>query len=222
MILQHDDSATEERIALNLLAKSIVEHTLARAAATTTTATTTSDDDEGTDKEATVVRGYRPTGEAPLSAGGQSESWERTSEAEGKADGDDGGCHEFPGDAPAGTLTAEGAGAGLFAHTLESQLPPLAAHAQWDRSITSVIVNIQGSGRLPRPDEKRAEPPGGPEAPGEPARSAAESPPAGRQGREGPAAGTQREKVTVTKVTINSVTVTFKEAMVAEGFFRGH
>ncbi|XP_030196273.1 chromobox homolog 7a isoform X2 [Gadus morhua] len=88
----------------------------------------------------------------------------------------------------------------------------------WQRSGASVIVNIQGSGPL---DPRRVEPPpGGPEDPeggsGAPALLAPALP-----GDEDVAAGTPDEKVTVTQVTINAVTVTFREATEAEGFFKG-
>lgn len=39
---------------------------------------------------------------------------------------------------------------------------------------------------------------------------------------DNPTAAKHTEKVITTKVTINSLTVTFKEAMVAEGFFKGY
>ena len=41
-------------------------------------------------------------------------------------------------------------------------------------------------------------------------------------GQAAPAAAEHARKVIVTNVTINSLTVTFKEATVAEGFFKGY
>ncbi|CAL8304836.1 unnamed protein product [Merluccius merluccius] len=218
MILQQEDLATEESIALNLLAKTIAEHTLAQADTTS---------DEGTDKEATTdgpLRGSCPTRETPISTGGQSESWDCTSAAgpkdnltdSGKVDIDSSaGGKESHGDASANALSGDGEGAELFGCALETQLP-LAGHA-WQRSITSVIVNIQGSSR-PR-DDKKAERLGVQERSDDATRSTTAHP---LVGDAGPTAGTPEEKVIVTEVTINSVTVTFKEATVAEGFFKGH
>ncbi|KAK0152004.1 Chromobox 7 [Merluccius polli] len=218
MILQQEDLATEGSIALNLLAKTIAEHTLAQADTTS---------DEGTDKEATTggpLRGSCPNRETPISTGGQSESWDCTSEAgpkdnltdSGKVDIDSSaGGKESHGDASANALSGDGEGAGLFGCALETQLP-LAGHA-WQRSITSVIVNIQGSSR-PR-DDKKAERLGVQERSDDATGSTMAHP---LVGDAGPTAGTPEEKVIVTEVTINSVTVTFKEATVAEGFFKGH
>lgn len=78
---------------------------------------------------------------------------------------------------------------------------------------TSVIVCVQGSGEM---------------AVDATVCSAA---PAGKEEAEGdnrlvsqaaPAAAEHARKVIVTNVTINSLTVTFKEATVAEGFFKGY
>lgn len=81
---------------------------------------------------------------------------------------------------------------------------------------TSVIVSVQGSrepagdaGAVCSPDEVRKE-----EASGDDQSDTQKTAPT--------AAAEHPETVIVTKVTLNSVTVTFKEAKVAEGFFKGY
>ncbi|KAM9843424.1 chromobox homolog 7a [Aulostomus maculatus] len=92
----------------------------------------------------------------------------------------------------------EGAESGCLSDTLESGVCQRS-------STTSVIVSVQGSSEVLEAEAKMEEAigdnqsditttPGGPQHPG---------------------------KVIVTEVTINSLTVTFKEATVAEGFFKG-
>ncbi|CAL8289537.1 unnamed protein product [Boreogadus saida] len=219
MTLHPEDSSAEESLALNLLAV----RSLARGG---------SSSGEDLDRGATLGG---PAAETPVSPGSQSESWDCMSEAGSKdvlSDGGEGdvdsstggreggrglsgdGGRGLSGDVGGRGLSGDVGGRGLSGDGGRGlsggggALPP--PGPAWQRSGASVIVNIQGSGPL---DPRRVgPPPGGPEGgSGAPA----------LPGDEDVAARTPEEKVTVTQVTINAVTVTFREATEAEGFFRG-
>ncbi|XP_059930759.1 chromobox homolog 7a [Gadus macrocephalus] len=223
MTLHPEDSSAEESLALNLLAV----RSLARG-----------DSSSGEDPDRGATMGG-PAAETPVSPGSQSESWDCMSEAgpkdvlsdggEGDVDSSTGGREGgrgLSGDVGVGGRGLSGGGGvggrglsgggGVGGRGLSGgggALPP--PGPAWQRSGASVIVNIQGSGPL---DPRRVEPPpGGPKGgSGAPALLAPALP-----GDEDVAAGTPEEKVTVTQVTINAVTVTFREATEAEGFFKG-
>ncbi|CAL8310109.1 unnamed protein product [Arctogadus glacialis] len=201
MTLHPEDSSAEEGLALNLLAV----RSLARGGSSS-----------GEDPDRGAALGGSAA-ETPVSPGSQSESWDCMSEAgpkdvlsdggEGDVDSSTGGREGGRGLSGGGGVGGRGlsGGGGVGGRGLSLPPPGLA----WQRSGASVIVNIQGSGPL---DPRRVGPPPG----GPPALLAAALP-----GDEDVAARTPEEKVTVTQVTINAVTVTFREATEAEGFFRG-
>ncbi|XP_056463979.1 chromobox homolog 7a [Gadus chalcogrammus] len=234
MTLHPEDSSAEESLALNLLAV----HSLARGGSSS-----------GEDPDLGVTLGG-PAAETPVSPGSQSESWDCMSEAGPKdvlSDGGEGDVDSSTGSREGGRGLSGDVGVGgrglsgdvgVWGRGLSGDvgvggrglsgdvgvgvrgllggggaLPP--PGPAWQRSGASVIVNIQGSGPL---DPRRVEPsPGDPEGgSGAPALLAPALP-----GDEDVAAGTPDEKVTVTQVTINAVTVTFREATEAEGFFKG-